>query len=1086
VFELESMLRLVCERGRLMGSLESAGAMAAVRASEARVREVLGEGLCGLSLAAENGPEETVLSGERGALERAMTLLEGAGQRAKRLAVSQGFHSGQMEPVLGRLEEAVRRAGPRPASGGLISDLSGEEAGAEVSEPGYWARHARQPVRFWRGLERVHEQGCRAYVEVGPGSVLLGLARGVLPEAGQAYVASVRRGRDEARELRRGLGELWVRGVPVGSVETGGGRPLDLPTYPFQRQRHWFVEAAAPARRQEEPPLVGRRVPSPLPYVLLETHVSPEQLPFLDEHRVGGVPVFPGVAYVQLLLSAAAAAGWDDPVLDDLQLTHPLVVAGPRTIQVVLGPPDADGSRPAHVHSQDGGDWQLHVAARLRPAGAGDPEPAALDAVRARCPDLLSGAAFYESVWHPDFQLGPSFRLLERVHRRDGEALALIRMPDAGARAVRDGVRPELLALDACVQALVAAARPDAAGAVLALGTGYERLRVRGAASTQRLWCHAVLRDGPADASEITGDLRVFTEAGDPVAELDGVRFRRISGETLGRLAASRPSGAGDGAVRRRLQDAEPARRRDVLAGYLAGELARVVGMEPAEVDRSAPVTAHTDSLMLVELKGCVERDLGVALPMTALFDSPTLDGLAGRLLDEFDGSPAGVTATMTVAELEAEATLDVEPRPRRTGPALRDVLLTGATGFVGAFLLAELLDRTDARVRCLVRADDEEGALARLRANLGRFGLDAVAADQRVEPVPGDLALPLLGLGADRFNALAAAVDTIYHGGALVKWTYPYVALRAPNVAGTHEVLRLAAAGGAPVHFVSTVGVFASAAVAGGCVREDQDLAGTGALAVGYAQTKWVAERMVTKARGLGMPVSIYRPSIGGDSRTGAFNPHDHVCLILKGCIQLGAAPDLDHPVQIAPVDFVARAIVELSRRGDPAGGTYHLVNPRAVTWSQLFDHVRSLGYSLDRLPFPEWREELQRRAGGPGGNALFGLLPLFSGSTLESSRLPVFDCAATLAGLAGTGVDCPPLDDELLGTYFRHFVESGFLEAPPVSSLPPRGGGGSATTRRGAAEDWQPSSSKRPPLRSAAGPPPPRGGRDIEWRMA
>src|SRR5262249_26356774 len=161
---------------------------------------------------------------------------------------------------------------------------------------------------------------------------------------------------------------------------------------------------------------------------------------------------------------------------------------------------------------------------------------------------------------------------------------------------------------------------------------------------------------------------------------------------------------------------------------------------------------------------------------------------------------------------------------------------------------------------------------------------------DQRIRPVLGDLTLPLFGLDAPAFGELAGKLDAIYHCGAVVKWTYPFEALRPANVAGTQEVLRLACRGGAiPVHFVSTVGVCSSADYQGDTVSEREELERSGALPVGYAQTKWVAERMVRTAGERGLPVSVYRPNIGPHSRTGAFNWHDHICLMLKGCIQLG-----------------------------------------------------------------------------------------------------------------------------------------------------------------------------------------------------
>jgi thioester reductase-like protein len=324
--------------------------------------------------------------------------------------------------------------------------------------------------------------------------------------------------------------------------------------------------------------------------------------------------------------------------------------------------------------------------------------------------------------------------------------------------------------------------------------------------------------------------------------------------------------------------------------------------------------------------------------------------------------------------------------------------------------------------------------ARSRIYANLERYRLGRPDVAARVIGVPGDLSLPLLGLGPSRFRSLAESVDAVYHCGARVNWTYPYSALKGPNVVGTREVVRLATCAELiPIHFISTVGVFSSADCTGKVVREDAELDESGPLTVGYAQSKWVAEKLVTMARDRGLAISIYRPATAGDSRTGVFNPRDHVGLILKGCVELGLAPDYDAPIQLAPIDYVACAIVYLSLQDDQVGKTFHLVNPQTSTWSELFDWARMLGHRLDLCRYSDWLDELLRRSKTRHDNALFGLIPLFSEAMLEPATLPVFDCANTLAGLAGSGIDCPPMDQSLVATLFAGSVESGFLDRSP-----------------------------------------------------
>jgi thioester reductase-like protein len=398
--------------------------------------------------------------------------------------------------------------------------------------------------------------------------------------------------------------------------------------------------------------------------------------------------------------------------------------------------------------------------------------------------------------------------------------------------------------------------------------------------------------------------------------------------------------------------------------------------------------------------------------------------------------------ARMTVSELAAAAALDPAIDPRAVPPAdparpPRAILLTGATGFVGGFLLHELLERTGATVYCLARGADDAAAAERIRANLRAYALDDRAGDPRVVALAGDLARPRLGLGAARYEELAARVDAVHHCGALVKWTYPFEALRGANVGGTAEILRFATCVRAkPVHFVSTVGVFASPELARETVTERDPLESGGALYVGYAQTKWVAEKLVRIAGERGLPVCVYRPNVAPHSRTGAFNEHDHVTRMIKGCIQLGVAPELDARVAGAPVDYVCEAIVRIASEPAALRGTYHLVNEHDVAWNDLAGWFARRGYPLELRPYAEWKARFLASFDAGGDNALRALAPFFSESALELAKLPRFDCAAANALLAPAGVRCPPAGDELFETALRAYVRRGYLPPPARSA--------------------------------------------------
>jgi phthiocerol/phenolphthiocerol synthesis type-I polyketide synthase E len=368
-------------------------------------------------------------------------------------------------------------------------------------------------------------------------------------------------------------------------------------------------------------------------------------------------------------------------------------------------------------------------------------------------------------------------------------------------------------------------------------------------------------------------------------------------------------------------------------------------------------------------------------------------------------------------------------------------VLLTGATGFVGAFLCAELLRATDAEVHCLVRAGDAAEGAERIRRKLASFGLltDAVS---RIVAVPGDLAQPLLGLSGADFAALADKVDAIYHCGAWVNFVRPYQVLKPANVLGTQEILRLATrVRRTPVHHISTLAVLAGAFVAKvPVVTEDAELPPPVGHDTGYSESKWVAEGLVTLARGRGVPVSTYRPGVVlGDRRSGVSNGEDYLTMMIQGCVQLGLAPLREYSQPAATVDFVSRAVVALSLRPDTIGRTFHVVGEEPLAWNQMFEHVRAFGYQVPSVPYAQWRQALAEQLERSPDNALAAL----EGMLAEEAdrQMARVDCGNLLAGLAGRSgkeaLAAGELDADFFAAVLGYFVRSGWL-APPAAGQP------------------------------------------------
>lgn len=451
-------------------------------------------------------------------------------------------------------------------------------------------------------------------------------------------------------------------------------------------------------------------------------------------------------------------------------------------------------------------------------------------------------------------------------------------------------------------------------------------------------------------------------------------------------------------------------------------------------------------SLLVTQLILRVREIFHVLLPLRILFDCPTVASFA-QAIETMRQSPTAHRDA--VLDLHAEATLDATIVPAGPSVGLLDdpatVFVTGASGFLGAFLLYELLEQTQATMYCLVRAANVSEGQRRLRHNLEHYGLWNDAYAERLIPVIGDLTQPLLGLTPEYFQTLASTLDVIYHNGAIVNFLYPYAALKPANVLGTQEILRLACMRKTkPVHYVSTLSIFpAEHCTSDTLIHESDDPTESDGLYSGYAQSKWVADRLVQIARDRGLPTCIYRPAaVTGHSQTGAAQFDDFESRLIKGCIQLGCARDYECQMYFTPVDYVSKAIVFLSRQSASVGRAFHLINQRPMRWPDLIAWVRAFGYPMRLCSFDAWCDALNHSVQHSQENALYPFAPMFFDEHMlaivraNRHRFLQFDSSSTIATLAAAGIACPPVDSQLLHACFAYFIRSGFLTPPPETS--------------------------------------------------
>ena len=378
-------------------------------------------------------------------------------------------------------------------------------------------------------------------------------------------------------------------------------------------------------------------------------------------------------------------------------------------------------------------------------------------------------------------------------------------------------------------------------------------------------------------------------------------------------------------------------------------------------------------SLLLTPLMQSIWKNFGVRLGMRQFFMNPTVRGVASLLVElregrarmpsteTYDQGSSRVQKRFDFLYEEAKLADDIRPEKPFVYSRPRTILMTGATGYVGAFVLAELLEQSKAEVLGVIRCDSPEHGKKRIEDNLRRFGLWKDEYRSRIHGVPGNLTKAQLGMDDRTYADVAERADMIVHNGAAVNFIYPYDALRQANVEGTREVIRLACKQKTkPVHY-SRASRCSRWGRTGGSPRRTASI-------IASISTWGTTRRSGSRRSCSAMRVSAAsrRSSIGrGKSPGQQDRAHRSGTLPLRGRVGL-ARPRCDpgHElfVDLAPVDFVAKSMVYIGLREDSLGKTFHLTNVAPIHSSRAFDWLRNFGYEFEFLPFHEWRDRLMK----------------------------------------------------------------------------------------------------------------------------
>ena len=538
VFSLEDGLKLIAHRGRLMQSLPSGGKMVAIMASEETVSQAIAPYTDAVSIAAINGPESMVISGEGEAIASVVQKLEAENIKTKPLQVSHAFHSPLMEPILGEFEAIATQINYKSPQIAIVSNLTGNLANENIATAEYWVKHICEPVRFVRSMEILQDYSI--FLEIGPKPILLGMARQCVAEKGQKWLASL--GKDFFTTLVS-LGEIYTKGATINweaFYRHDTYEKVALPTYPFQRDRYWVESPSSDSisSSQKLHKLIDKKFQSRLSKeVFFESSYNTKKLPIWAEHRVYKKVVIPGAGHISLLL-AAASLTWEVRGCKIEKIVFPQALAfnsdrDTRTVQIMMTPETRGYS--FQMISFDTAEiatakFEIHATGKIFDREE-IPPTFSVEEIRDRCGESIESENIYRVLAKQQIDLDRSFKWLKKVWVGRGEAIGKLQMPETVTDASEYQLHPGLI--DSCFQLCVAfIGENEGENTETFVPFAIEKFCFYKPIEGKVLWSYARLLESDRE-SERSLNIELFDELGGAIASIEGFQMRSVTPELL-------------------------------------------------------------------------------------------------------------------------------------------------------------------------------------------------------------------------------------------------------------------------------------------------------------------------------------------------------------------------------------------------------------------------------------------------------------------------------------------------------------------------------------------------------------------------
>ncbi len=701
IFSLEDGLKLIAHRGRLMNDLPQNGSMVAIFTTKETIEDILDKFNNNVTIAAVNSPNNVVISGEKEAINGVVNKLENEGIETKSLQVSHPFHSPLMEPMLTEFSKITQEITYQPPQVDIVSNLG--EPMENMATADYWCRHVMQGVQFCEGIKSLENQGYQLFLEIGSTPTLTKMGQHcVNNKLDSNWISSLYPKQADDAVILEGLKNLYSQGFEINwhnfyknqcsqnvidskNIENETNitkifNKITLPTYPFQREKYWHnkgnsqeVEGRSinikPAKNINCP-LLDYRIASPLKAIQFQSIINLDRLPLVKDHCINGTPLVNLVIYLEILAEGIQEV-WGQPISEvkNLQIIEALTFPEQNTyqIQLILNPND-DKTSNFEIFSQPDtsqSNWKLHAKGTVLLDTIEPSENTAkkldLSCISDPDYDIIPKDRFYKNLEEKGIVLGTSCQQIEQIWRKDQEAIASINPSSPNPYYLPLGE------IDAWIQLLSAIFHQDSATYLLIGLESFRSYSLNHFTSqkshtpltphTPLYWGYGQLSDRQEEGKTVFGHLSLYDDDGNLVAEIINAELKKVKFEQKTDKNNKIKQKASQ-ITRKKLLEADPSHCQTLIETYLKETLGQSLQVSPTKIDSKQSLIDLLDSLMAMELRSHLERDLGLSASLEQLLGDRNLEQLASSLQEQITITQITTSTTETGDEDFEEMTL--------------------------------------------------------------------------------------------------------------------------------------------------------------------------------------------------------------------------------------------------------------------------------------------------------------------------------------------------------------------------------------------------------------------------------------------